>query len=129
MNENDLARRIVAQLDRSLAELPASTAQELEAVRAAALARYRPGHSSPGQSWVDRLLGSQGLRQGLAVRLVLPLAIVIASLTGLIYWQTSSHYEDELDAGLLAGELPLHAYIDPGFDTWLTHTSHTPPQQ
>ena len=33
------------------------------------------------------------------------------------------------DAGLLAGELPLHAYIDPGFDTWLTHTSHTPPQQ
>jgi len=129
MNENDLARRIVARLDRSLAELPTSTAQKLQAARAAALARYRPGHSSPGQSWVDRLLGSQGLRQGLAVRLVLPVAIVIASLTGLIYWQTSSHYEDELDAGLLAGELPLHAYIDPGFDTWLTHTSHTPPQQ
>jgi len=55
--------------------------------------------------------------------------IVVASLTGLIYWQTSSHYEEELDTGLLAGELPLHAYIDPGFDTWLTHTSHTPPQQ
>ncbi|HYM86190.1 MAG TPA: DUF3619 family protein [Pseudoxanthomonas sp.] len=129
MNENDLARRIVAQLNRSLAELPTSTAQKLEAARAAALARYLPGISSLGQSWVDRLLGSPGLRQGLAVRLVLPVAIVIASLTGLIYWQTSSRYEEELDAGLLAGELPLHAYIDPGFDTWLTHTSHTPPQQ
>jgi hypothetical protein len=129
MNENDLARRIVAQLDRSLAKLPTSTAQRLEAARAAALARYRPGDSTPGQSWVDRLLGSHGLRQGLAVRLVLPVAIVIASLTGLIYWQISSHFEEEVDAGLLAGELPLHAYIDPGFDTWLTHTSHTPPQQ
>ena len=129
MNENDLARRIVAQLDRSLAELPPSIAQKLQAARAAAVARYRPGSSSPGQSWADRLLGSQGLRQGLAVRLVLPVAIVIASLTGIIYWQTSSHYEEELDTGLLAGELPLHAYIDPGFETWLTHTSHTPPQQ
>jgi uncharacterized protein DUF3619 len=128
MNENDLARRIVAQLDRSLAELPTSIAQKLQAARATALARYRPGNSS-GQSWADRLLGSQGLRQGLAVRLVLPVAIVIASLTGLIYWQTSSHYEEELDTGLLAGELPLHAYIDPGFETWLTHTSYTPPQQ
>jgi len=130
MNEHDLARRIVAQLDRSLAGLPTSTVQKLGAARAAALARVRSGNSSPGQQfWVDRLLGSLGLRHGLAVRLVLPVVIVVASLTGLIYWQTSSHYEEELDAGLLAGELPLHAYIDPGFDTWLTHTSHTPPQQ
>ncbi len=129
MNENDLARRIVAQLDRSLARLPTSTAERLEAARAAALARYRSDDSSPGKSWVDRMLGSQGLRQGLAVRLVLPVAIVIASLTGLVYWQISSHFEEELDTGMLAGELPLHAYIDPGFDTWLTHTSHTPPQQ
>ena len=129
MNENDLARRIVARLDRSLAELPTSTAQKLEAARAAALARYRPGNSLPGLSWMDKLPGSQDLRQGFAMRLVLPVAIIIASLTGLIYWQASSHYEEELDAGLLAGELPLHAYIDPGFETWLTHTSHTPPQQ
>ena len=129
MTENDLARRIVAQLDRSLTELPTSTVRKLETARATALARYRAGGTSTDQLWLGRLLGSRGLRQGLAVRLVLPVAIVIASLTGLIYWQTTSHYEEELDAGLLAGELPLHAYIDPGFDTWLTHTSHTPPQQ
>ncbi|MGQ0578096.1 MAG: DUF3619 family protein [Betaproteobacteria bacterium] len=129
MNENDLARRIVALLDRGLAELPASTMQKLAAARAAALARVRPGNSSPAQSRVERLLGSQGLRRGLAMRLVLPAAIIIASLGGLIYWQTSSHYDEELDAGLLAGELPLHAYIDPGFDTWLTQASHRPPQQ
>jgi hypothetical protein len=129
LNENDLARRIVARLDRSLAELPSATAKALEAARASALGRYRPGIPSPGQSRVARLLGSQGVRQGLAMRLVLPVAFVIVSLAGLIYWQRLSHYEEELDTGLLAGELPLHAYIDPGFDTWLTHTSYTPPQQ
>jgi len=129
MKENDLARRIVAQLDRSLTELPTSTVRKLETARATALARYRASGTSTDQLWLGRLLGSRGLRQGLAVRLVLPVAIVIASLTGLIYWQSASHYEEELDTGLLAGELPLHAYIDPGFDTWLTHTSHTPPQQ
>ncbi len=129
MNENDLARRIVAHLDRSLAELPTSTVRKLDAARAAALARYRPGPVSRSRSWVDGLLGILGLRHSLGLRLVLPVAIVIASVTGLIFWQTSSRYEEELDAGLLAGELPLHAYIDPGFDTWLTHTSHTPPQQ
>ena len=129
MNENDLARRIVAHLDRSLAELPTSTVQKLEAARAAALGRYRPGNFSRTRSWLDGPLGILRLRQGLGLRLVLPVAIVIASVTGLVFWQTSIRYEEELDAGLLAGELPLHAYIDPGFDTWLTHTSHTPPQQ
>ena len=129
MTENDLARRIVAQLDRSLTELPTTTVRKLETARATALARYRAGGTSTDQLWSGRLLGRRGLRQGLAVRLVLPVAIVIASLTGLIYWQSASQYEEELDTGLLAGELPLHAYIDPGFDTWLTHTSHTPPQQ
>ena len=129
MTENDLARRIVAQLDRSLTELPTTTVRKLETARATALARYRAGGTWTDQLWLGRLLGRRGLRQGLAVRLVLPVAIVIASLTGLIYWQSASHYEEELDTGLLAGELPLHAYIDPGFDTWLTHTSHTPPQQ
>jgi hypothetical protein len=126
MNENDLARRIVAQLDRSLAELPNSSVRKLEAARATALARVRTASALQPSSWVERI---EGLRRGLAMRLILPVAIVIASLAGLIYWQTSSHYEDELEAGLLAGELPLHAYIDPGFDTWLTHTSYTPPQQ
>ena len=80
MNENDLARRIVAQLDRSLAELPNSTVRRLETARAAALARVRTADSLAGRSWVDRLLGNRGLRGGLAMRLILPVAIVIASL-------------------------------------------------
>ena len=58
-----------------------------------------------------------------------PTAIVLASLAGLIYWQVSSHHEEELDTGLLAGELPIHAYTDPGFETWLKHSNYVQSQQ
>ena len=127
MNENDLARRIVAHLDRSLDELPAPTAQKLQAARMAALARVRPAHSW-GLAGLAGVLHGWGISRHLTTRLALPVAIVIASLTGLVYWQMSTHHEEELEAGMLAGELPIHAYIDPGFDAWLKHTSHTQQQ-
>jgi Protein of unknown function (DUF3619) len=124
MNEDDLARRIVGRLDHSLGELPASTTHKLQAARMAALAHFR-GESPQGRSRALALLG-WGSGRSVTMRLVLPVAIVIASITGLLFWQMSPTHEEELDTGLLAGELPIHAYIDPGFDTWLKHTSHTP---
>lgn len=127
MNENDLARRIVEHLDRNLGHLPAGTADKLQAARMSALARARTGAAS-GRSPVLSLLGF-GSGRPLAMRLVLPVAIVVASLTGLLYWQMTPSHDDEVDAGLLAGELPIHAYIDPGFETWLQNASHTPQQQ
>ncbi len=126
MNEDDLARRIVGQLDRSLDELPAPTIRKLQAARMAALAHYR-GDSPQGRSRAFALPG-WGFGRRLTMRLVLPVAIVIASITGLLFWQMSAPHEEELDSGMLAGELPIHAYIDPGFDTWLKNTSHTPQQ-
>ena len=128
MNDNEVAGKIVARLDQDLADLPASTVQKIQAARIAAVAAYRPekpfwGHSRAGNAlsgWVFR---------GLSPRLVLPAAIVVASLTGLIYWQMSSHHEEELDTGLLAGELPIHAYTDPGFETWLKHSNYIQSQQ
>ncbi|HYJ18355.1 MAG TPA: DUF3619 family protein [Burkholderiales bacterium] len=126
MNEDDLARRIVGQLDRNLAELPASATQKLQAARMVALARYRA--DLPQGRARALALPRWFSGRSLTLRLALPLAIVIASITGLLFWQMSAPHEDELDTGLLAGELPIHAYIDPGFDTWLQHTSHTPQQ-
>jgi hypothetical protein len=127
MNENDLARRIVERLDDTLGHLPAGTAEKLQAARMSALARARTG-SVQGPSPLLALIG-WGSGRAVAMRLVLPVAIVIASLTGLLFWQMSPPHEDELDAGLLAGELPIHAYIDPGFESWLQNASHTPQQQ
>ena len=129
MNENEIAGRIVARLDQDLAELPAMTVQKLQAARLAAVAAYRPDRPLWGHSRAGNALRGWGLGRGLTMRLVLPGAIVLASLIGLIYWQTSSHHEEELDTGLLAGELPIHAYTDPGFETWLKHSRYAPSQQ
>ena len=120
MNENEVAEKIVARLDRELADLPGATVQELQAARLAAVAAYRPGGRLSGPVSV----GGWGFGRHLTARLAFSAAIVVASLTGLIYWQMSSHHDEELDTGLLAGELPIHAYTDPGFETWLKHSNY-----
>ncbi len=129
MNENEVAGRIVARLDQDLAELPAPIVQKLQSARMAAAAAYRPGKPLWTHPGTGNVLSGWGLGRGLTTRLVLPAAIVLASLTGLIYWQMSSHHEEELDTGLLAGELPIHAYTDPGFETWLKHANYAQSQQ
>ena len=129
MNENEIAGRIVARLDQDLVDLPAATVQRLQAARQAAMAAYRLERPLWGQFRAGNVLSGWGLGRGLTARLILPAAIVLASITGLIYWQMSNHHEEELDAGLLAGELPIHAYTDPGFETWLKHSNYVQPQQ
>ena len=126
MKEDELASRIVAHLDRALADLPSNVLRRLQVARLAALAGERPAGASFGHSQRERS-GSWGF--GRTTRLVVPAAILIASLAGLIYWQVSGNHNEELDAGLLAGELPLHAYTDPGFETWLKHSNHDPSRQ
>lgn len=129
MNENEFAGKIVARLDQDLADLPAATVKKLQDARLAAMADYRPERYLTAHRKAGSILGSWGFGRGLGTRLVLPAAIVLASITGLIYWQVSSHHEEELDTGLLAGELPIHAYTDPGFETWLKHSNYAPSQQ
>ena len=129
MNENEVAGRIVARLDQDLADLPVSTVQKLQAARLSAVAASRAGRAFGIHARAGGILSGWGLGRALTTRLVLPAAIVIGSLTGLIYWQMSSHHDEELDTGLLAGELPIHAYTDPGFETWLKHSNYTQSQQ
>jgi Protein of unknown function (DUF3619) len=122
MNEDDLARKVVARLNNHLDDLPQPILQRLRAARDGALTRTR---SDTPRSALGRFGG--GL-PGIGLRLALPAAVVIAGIAGLIYWQLSRHMEDDPEAGMLAGELPIHAYIDPGFETWLQNASHSPQQ-
>ncbi|MEQ1882494.1 MAG: DUF3619 family protein [Burkholderiales bacterium] len=122
MNEDDLARKIVARLSDHLDDLPQPILQRLRAVREGALAKTRPIAPRPAKARFG------GGLPGLAPRLALSAAVIIATVAGLVYWQVSPHMEDDPEAGMLAGELPIHAYIDPGFETWLQNASHSPPQ-
>jgi len=47
-------------------------------------------------------------------------ALVIAT-AGVVYWQSIAPNGDsaDLEIGLLTDELPINAYLDKGFDSWL----------
>ena len=129
MNEDEVAGRIVTRLDRDLANLPLPTVQKLQAARLAAVAACRADKPVREHAGTEHVLSEWLWGRGRATRWALPAAVVVASLTGLIYWQMSNHHEEELDAGLLAGELPIHAYTDPGFETWLKHSNYMQSRQ
>jgi hypothetical protein len=56
------------------------------------------------------------------IRYALSLAVLILGLAGIVYWQSSNGAGSEiadLDARLLTDDLPIDAYLDKGFDSWL----------
>jgi hypothetical protein len=125
MNEDDLARRVVDGLDSRLAELPAFAEERLAKSREAAIARYRErartGWTGAAADWLRGL----ALVHRAAVRMVVPAMFVVAATSGVFYWQTLSHQDGlEFEAALLADELPIHAYTDPGFDAWLQNAAY-----
>jgi hypothetical protein len=65
------------------------------------------------------------------VRWWVPAAAVALAVAALVYMQTMNqqsmfvpnHEVGAVDAGLLADDLPIGAYLDKGFDAWLEDTS------
>lgn len=124
MNERDLGAKWKRDLDRSLEDLPPRVLERLESARAAAVARSRQVEAAHGFTWSAagaRLLGEP--TRLLGNRYWLPVAALIAGLAFIYYWQAASAPQDAEELELLAGELPLNAYLDQGFDQWLSDSS------
>lgn len=119
MNEDDLARRIVGRLDRELDELPPDIAERL------ALARRRALGVRAGSVTVLMRLRSWMAENRIVVGVALPTLFVLVAAGTAFYLQTVDTADSfDVETALLADELPIHAYTDPGFDAWLSHTSH-----
>ena len=119
MNQDDLARRIVDRLDQNLNELPADILGQLAQSRQSALkSRPRP------RKWQVRL-SDWVVSHRMMFKVALP-ALFLVITAGAVYLLQSTSGEDPFDVetALMADELPLHAYTDPGFDAWLKTTSH-----
>jgi hypothetical protein len=97
--------------------MPPAVAQRLAAARQRALERHG---AEPALAWADNLTGSDGWA-GLALRVLLPLAMLIASAGALYTWQQNQRAAEieEVDALLLTDDLPIDAYLDRGFQNWL----------
>lgn len=119
MNENRFGDRVRHILNQGL-ELDREAAERLRAARERALARQRP-EPAPAPRWADNVLGNVGGWGGLSLRLLLPAAVLVASVLTLYIWQQKQRIVEveEIDALLLTDDLPIDAYLDRGFHDWL----------
>lgn len=125
-SHDELAGKIVRHLDYGADHLDQTTRERLLDARKMALSRFREQPEAVwGLAWAGRA-GTRhtDYRQGSAF--LIAGAALIAALIGIMYWQGVSAPSNELaeiDAGLLSDELPINAYLDKGFDSWLSRSS------
>ena len=119
--EQDFARKIVQELERGSRELDRETMAGLTAARHRALDLYRQAPATRLAAAGAHAAGSARINpRGLSY--ALPLAVLLLGLAGIIYWQGGTGMEGEIadiDARLLTDDLPIDAYLDQGFDSWL----------
>ena len=124
MNERKFGLQIKQKLDQTLDFDPA-TRQRLKFAREQALVRQRMAEPAFVPVWADALLGRL-TESPASAGIGLAGAALILALVGIQYWQRSPSAEEleEIDAALLTSDLPINAYLDKSFDTWLKRSQH-----
>lgn len=129
MNTDDinLAYKVRHALNENLDTLPASTTERLAAARALAMSRKKPdaAPARPGKrslfdlgSLAQALFTGPGLaRLGVAV----PMLALVIGMGGVYQYEQQQRLAAlaEVDAAVLADELPLTAYLDHGFNAYV----------
>lgn len=124
MNESKFGHQIKQQLDQALS-LEAATLNRLKVAREQALARQRMTEPAFALAWADAVVGRLSGNPASA-SIALAGAALILALVGIQYWQQTPSVEEieEVDAALLTSDLPINAYLDKSFDTWLKRSQH-----
>ena len=133
MNTDELnfAYKVRHALNERLDDLPASTTDRLAQARKMALARKKAhvevplsvrvakAEMAPSGGFLSQGFGWLG-RMGVAV----PMLVLVAGLAGIYQYEQQQRIADlaELDAAVLSDELPLSAYLDHGFNAYLTQS-------
>ena len=125
MNQQDeLARRIAKLLDESADAVGPAQRERLRAARKLALERH---HEQPAPAWAPTW--ATGIsrfteRTVFGVQYLIPVAALVLGLAGVAYMHSTPTTDiADIDAALLTDELPLDAYLDQGFDSWLKRSS------
>jgi hypothetical protein len=133
VSDEELGHKIASRLDDGLNGLPPRVARRLALARAQAITRFADvaagSDRHTGNGWIHALsrFGSP--------RIVAPALGLVLALVVMLYWQESqrleTNYADnaDIDAQMLADELPVTAYLDQGFEIWLYHQTPADAQQ
>jgi hypothetical protein len=125
--EHELARKIIEHLDHGTERLEPGTRERLAAARKVALSHYREkSEAMLGLAWAGQAMTRFAEHRLHHTRLLAAAAAIAVLLAGFAYWQATGPASNdlaEIDLGLLTDELPLNAYLDKGFDSWLKRSS------
>ena len=118
-HEMQFGNKVRHLLNQGLQPKP-QIAERLARARALALERQR-AEPAPVLAWADNTVGRVGGWGGLALRVLVPLAMLIAGAVAIYAWQQNQRAAEleEIDTQLLTDELPIDAYLDRGFQNWL----------
>ncbi|WP_292042945.1 DUF3619 family protein [Massilia sp. UBA6681] len=126
MNTDDinLAYKIRHALTENLDALPASTTDRLAVARARALSRKKPDASRQVQAAPRPLFDLKGLFSGPALArfaVAAPMLALVIGMGGVYQYEQQQRLAAlaEVDAAVLADELPLTAYLDQGFNAYV----------
>lgn len=120
MNELQFWGKVRQLLNEGMA-LDSATLERLRQGRELALRHQLLARPAGGFAWANSVVGQFGGFGGFSLRLVLPMAVLVVGLVSIASWQQSQNIAEveEIDAQLLTDDLPVDAYLDKGFDTWL----------
>jgi hypothetical protein len=124
--DDELARRVVKALDRGAESLDAGTRERLATARRLALSRHRERPEPVwGLAWAVNAISSRGTHRQHGTRYWLAACAFVLAIAGFAYWQATAPNGDfaEIDVNLLTDDLPINAYLDSGFDSWLKRSS------
>ncbi len=131
--ELEFAYKVRRALDEQITSLPESTVDRLSAARKLAIARKKPESVAFATAPALRLAGGHGSRSRsgnpfddsiswlVRVGIAVPLIVLVIGAFGIYQYEEERRIDElaELDAVVLSDELPLTAYLDHGFDTYL----------
>jgi len=124
MNEQEFALRIKQELDIGSHGLPASVEVRLQAARRHALDRMPAKIGVLSPAGVGRLVDARA-REWLAP-IVTSVALLLMVVVGSQLTASQRAVEnEEIDSALLSDDLPIDAYLDRGFVTWLKRDSQS----
>ena len=128
--QNEFTKQITSYLDKGAAGIKEGTLYRLQQARAQALARLQVP-TTAAEPFLAPALSGGGTRHGSApggiwknTRLWLGIVIIVVASFGYQQWQLYQQTEEleELDTQLLSSDLPIDAYLDQGFQSWLTRS-------
>jgi hypothetical protein len=123
MNEQELARKIAKHLDHGVDGIQSATRYRLQAGRLVALARCRQPKLAFGMAWAGDIGSFFGRGRITISHYLAAAALLIVSAVGITYWQMTSDDDTDIELSLLTDELPINAYLDNEFQTWLKRSS------